>query len=134
MPRNKADTVAEDLFSRRPEGQGQGQGQGGVADVAQLSSPSCTWRAVYFHSIRCSVIKLTASTWATRHFPEHPSFPLDPFPLLPAFWATLSIQTSFRRFQIWDLKGLCQNKGISPRTSSQSTLPFPRPCFWGSSS
>lgn len=27
MPRNKADTVAEDLFSRRPEGQGQGQGQ-----------------------------------------------------------------------------------------------------------
>ena len=98
------------------EGQGQGKG-GGVAGVAQLSSPSCTRRAVYFHSIRCSVIKLTASTWATRHFPERPSLPLDPFHLFPAFWATLSIQASFRRFQIWDPKGLCQNKGINSQTS-----------------
>lgn len=68
---------------RAPGGGGSWGGRvAGVARVAQLSSPSRTLRAVYFHCIRRSVIKLTAPTWANRPFPEgapHPHWAHSPF-------------------------------------------------------
>lgn len=121
----------------RGRGKGEGSGRGGArgregAWLAwlQLSSPSCTWRAVYFHSIRCSVIKLTASTLGYQ-MPQstlHSHWTHSPFfqpsgPPCPS--------KHLRRFQIWDLKGLCQNKGISPRTPPQSTSSLPQALFLG---
>ena len=77
-----APTTWEDSAPGGQEGAGWGWG-GGLTGVASTQQPQLHIEG-YFHPSRCSVINLSAPTWAKRPSAESPPPPRGPSPLLPA--------------------------------------------------